>query len=269
MKVILTGLFILAGSIQFIYPQDNIIIPPGYSLTNYQHFTVTSLYGHINGGAELFLEYGFNSLDYYLLEKEEQYYRIDIYRMSDPQAAYGIFSIKKYNCFEDQMVLSYSCHTPYQVSLVCSEIYITIANDEGNSETSKELLEIGKHIAEKYPVSCINIPLFSDIFQFENGLQTKLFRGKLSFENGLPDWEQFFEGYKDYTCFYQEAEWEDKPVEMLRVEFSDNGLAGEFLNSKLKSLPEVSIDMGIKWHMEQEGNVVIVGKGNISLLQKN
>lgn len=56
-------------------------------------FTETSLYGYINGGAELYLEYGFDTLLVTELVIEGSDIKAEVYRMKDPEAAFGIFSV--------------------------------------------------------------------------------------------------------------------------------------------------------------------------------
>ena len=54
-----------------------------------------SLYERINGGAEIFLEYGFERAVYQEYEKNDDSLQIEIYDMADDTAAFGIFSINK------------------------------------------------------------------------------------------------------------------------------------------------------------------------------
>jgi hypothetical protein len=55
-------------------------------------FSGESLFDHINGGADIYLEYGFATLVLQQYKKAEKAVSLEIYRMDDPAAAYGIFS---------------------------------------------------------------------------------------------------------------------------------------------------------------------------------
>ena len=61
-------------------------------------FTETSLYGYINGGAELYLEYGFDTLIVTEMTVEGNDLKLEVYRMKDPEAAFGIFSVSRFRC---------------------------------------------------------------------------------------------------------------------------------------------------------------------------
>ncbi len=53
------------------------------------------LYNLINGGAEIFLEYGFTEAIAQEYHREDSSLRLTIYRMSNPEAAFGIYSLNR------------------------------------------------------------------------------------------------------------------------------------------------------------------------------
>jgi hypothetical protein len=63
-------------------------------------FARDGLYGYVDGGAEIFLQYGFQSLTVYELVPEKPAAKVkgmtlEIYRMASPAAAFGIFSTRR------------------------------------------------------------------------------------------------------------------------------------------------------------------------------
>jgi hypothetical protein len=54
-------------------------------------FSAANLYGHIDGGAELFLEYGFETLAVQFLQAGPREMTLETYRMAGPEAALGIY----------------------------------------------------------------------------------------------------------------------------------------------------------------------------------
>ncbi len=63
-------------------------------------FTQDGLYGYVDGGAEIFLQYGFQNLTVYELVPEKPAAKVkgmtlEIYRMASPAAAFGIFSTRR------------------------------------------------------------------------------------------------------------------------------------------------------------------------------
>jgi hypothetical protein len=57
-------------------------------------FEGADLYGHINGGAEVFLELGFDRLDVVRYDADGAAVEVERYRMTDPVAALGIYLMK-------------------------------------------------------------------------------------------------------------------------------------------------------------------------------
>jgi len=55
-----------------------------------------NLFEHINGGADIYYEYGFVSLITQKYEKEDKGVSIEIYCMDDPSAAFGIYSYNRH-----------------------------------------------------------------------------------------------------------------------------------------------------------------------------
>lgn len=64
---------------------------------NYEYYQGDDLFFLINGGAELYFEYGFNdviSANY--MDEQGRNIKVELYRMSSDSAAYGIYSIKRF-----------------------------------------------------------------------------------------------------------------------------------------------------------------------------
>ncbi|UCD58760.1 MAG: hypothetical protein JSV16_06535 [Candidatus Hydrogenedentota bacterium] len=60
-----------------------------------ESFRGEALYEHIDGGADIYFEYGFVTLVTQRYKKDEKSVSVEIYRMEDTPAAFGIYS---YNC---------------------------------------------------------------------------------------------------------------------------------------------------------------------------
>src|SRR5512135_601814 len=57
-------------------------------------FGGADLYGYIDGGAELFLEFGFDRLTLQKFRSGKNELAVEIYRMADPVAATGVYLMK-------------------------------------------------------------------------------------------------------------------------------------------------------------------------------
>jgi len=91
-------IFLFAVVIQFAQEETSFPILSesdieGGVITRTGYYDGEALWGLINGGADLYLEYGFNKLLLQLIEWKGYKFRIEIYRMKSPEAAVGIFSV--------------------------------------------------------------------------------------------------------------------------------------------------------------------------------
>jgi hypothetical protein len=57
-------------------------------------FAASNLYDYIDGGAELFLEFGFEELSVYAYRRDEEEVTLEMYRMSNSEAALGIYLMR-------------------------------------------------------------------------------------------------------------------------------------------------------------------------------
>jgi hypothetical protein len=123
-------------------------------------FAAADLYGFIDGGAELYLEFGFEQL-------VVQRYRprtpaagnaglrgqiqLEIYRMADPTAAAGIYLM---NCGKESPDPAFrERHTvsPFQLRFKRDRCYVVINNLDGDKRNVPQMLEFGKYVASRLP----------------------------------------------------------------------------------------------------------------------
>lgn len=115
-------------------------------------FKGANLYGHIDGGAEIFLELGFDRLEVQRYARgEEEEVSVEVYRMDDPAAALGIYLMK---CGLEATVSSFDeRHTAskYQILFQKGSTYVTLYNMTGEEEPGSALLDFAKALAKKIP----------------------------------------------------------------------------------------------------------------------
>lgn len=86
---------VLCPALALDVPADGFV--PGWSAKGQpQIFDGNGLYGHIDGGAELFLEFGFDALriQNFVHQKGQGEIALEIYGMESPEAALGIYLMK-------------------------------------------------------------------------------------------------------------------------------------------------------------------------------
>ncbi len=92
--------------------------------SSYREFTAEDLYGHINGGAELFLEYGFTELKVQRYQHGEAEIGLEIYVMASPEAALGIYLAKCGKEAQDKRVNARNNTSTSQVIALKNNCYI-------------------------------------------------------------------------------------------------------------------------------------------------
>jgi hypothetical protein len=151
-------------------------------------FTETSLYGYINGGAELYLEYGFDTLMVTEMEVDGSDIKLEVYRMKDPEAAFGIFSVSRFRCNAGARLTEHICRSAYQLQFCKGPYYVSIINDTGSEADQKRSADLATILVE-----IISEPYFNPAEFYAEGIDevtmrgAVLVRGPLGVYNGIPD----------------------------------------------------------------------------------
>ncbi len=154
-----------------------------------REFTRSGLYGHIDGGSELFLEFGFEVLHvrkYQNLPGTEEI-SLETYRMESPEAALGIYLMK---CGTetpvpgiDPAVRQTGDH--YQFTLLKGSYFITVNNFNGNASIMPVMVRMANLVLENIPAAK---PV--DLFHLLPG------------ENRVPGSEMLFRGTYSLQAIY-------------------------------------------------------------------
>jgi hypothetical protein len=174
---------------------------PEAKVSSSRVFNGSSLFGYIDGGAELYLEYGFEAASVMKIEYKGGEFKTEIYKMTGPEEAFGIFSVSKYRCLSMPALSEFSCQTKYQLQICKGPFYISIINGTGTPSDSIASLEIGKIIADKIKDKEVELSSYLPDINIET-LQTRTFlaKGRLGVVNGSPELEDLFLGATDYTA---------------------------------------------------------------------
>jgi uncharacterized protein DUF6599 len=87
---------------------------PGAEITRNDTYDGTSLWGYMNGGADLYLEYGFLNLRVEEMKLKGEELKIECFQMSSPLSAFGIFSVRTYKCLAKDTICKIDCLNRYQ-----------------------------------------------------------------------------------------------------------------------------------------------------------
>jgi hypothetical protein len=143
---------------------DQALLPPDGFLGHWKRaerprvFTSSDLYGRIDGGAELFLEFGFEQLTVQnysgasagpQADPQTAEFQLEIYRMADPIAATGIYLLK---CGKESRDAAFSeRHTinNYQLLFKRSRYYVVVNNTGGDEKLRPGMVEFARFIAAR------------------------------------------------------------------------------------------------------------------------
>jgi hypothetical protein len=201
-------------------------------------FSESSLYGYINGGAELYLEYGFDTLVVTELNGGGSDISVEIYRMKDDEAAFGIFSVSRFRCNGGPKLTDHMCRSAYQLQFCKGPFYVSIINDTGNESDIRLSNEITIYLLER-----ITEPPFSPDKFFAAGVNEEamksavLVRGPLGVFNGIPTLSDILGEGTGYSALIVREE--SKTIASMR--FVSDTLAAGFVQSNGMGMPADSL----------------------------
>jgi len=200
-------------------------------------FNRESLYGYIDGGAELYLEFGFDTLVTTDVSYDGRELKVEIYRMNDPEAAFGIFSVSRFRCNGGEKLTEHICRSSYQLQFCKGPFYVSIINDTGTEADRHVSDEIARkiigHIADTRFDPAEFFPFAVDEETMKSAV---LVKGPLGLYNGVPSLYQDLEGAADYSAMMILKD--GKTLASLR--FDSDSAAIAFIHGKKRPIPPES-----------------------------
>jgi hypothetical protein len=133
-----------------LLPADGAI--PGWTRSaGVRTFQQADLYGHINGGAELFLELGFEQLTLQRYKNGTEEIAVEIYRMTDQVAAAGIYLMKCGKETPDKRLAARHTVNRYQLQLQRDRYYVAINSGSGSEAQVPAMLQFAGSITGRLP----------------------------------------------------------------------------------------------------------------------
>ena len=124
----------------------------GLETTRLRNFEGSELYGFMNGGSELFLEYGFA----HLLEQSLTYqglpFVIEYYVMEKPELAYGIYSVHAFKCRRADALLPSECLIPGLLQFCHQKLYVIIKCMQRGADSQQALDHLAQAIVQANPL---------------------------------------------------------------------------------------------------------------------
>lgn len=238
-----TFLLACAIGITAVKAQESPTLPDdaidGVGVVRTAQYDKDALWGYMNGGADLYLEYGFESLTVQTFKGEDADFKAEIYKMSSPEAAYGIFSVSRFRCSETRVVLRNDCLTDYQYLAAKGSYFISVSNTTGSLKEREISLKIGQKILENIESSGLQRPGLFHIDLLGDQLDRLMFiNGPLGMQNGFMKWDEMFSGIHSYEAWIMPFEFQESQFIMAWVNFPDRETAEHFLKQSGISMSE-------------------------------
>ncbi|MDZ7264117.1 MAG: hypothetical protein ONB16_05995 [candidate division KSB1 bacterium] len=148
-KMIMVILIYLCGSIhgvaQLRFPENNFVtgwVKSGQLL----RFLKNDLYGYIDGGAELFYEFGFEELQVQNYQREEYEISLEAYRMENATAALGIYLMKCGQETPIEGVDARNSGNKYQINIVKGSYFIQVNSFAGREDLIPAAAELAQQL---------------------------------------------------------------------------------------------------------------------------
>ena len=138
---------------------DSSLLPPSGYLGTWnvdgkpRVFPGSELYGHIDGGAEIFFEFGFQEAMVQRYRSRAGELVVECYRMSDAPAALGIYLGKCGKETPDSGFADRHTAGRYQLMFVRDRYFVIVDNPAGTPALAPALAEFARFIAARLPVS--------------------------------------------------------------------------------------------------------------------
>ncbi|PKO99749.1 MAG: hypothetical protein CVU13_04275 [Bacteroidetes bacterium HGW-Bacteroidetes-8] len=191
------------------------------TVTRERTFTGTALYGFMNGGSDLYLEYGFKELRALEVTYKGEQYSIEIYKMPSPEDAFGIYSLHTFRCNCADTLSQLNCFSPLQMQAVIGDVYYSIVYEKSAIRFKKEAAELlaiySKDTEKRNPafpadISATDRPVSGRV---------KYVRGKLALVNAAPELSPLFEEIADYNLWVAEKGLNNRNLAIIYVNNRD------------------------------------------------
>ena len=171
-------------------------------IKNERVFTGTALYGFMNGGADLYYEYGFKELTSREIKYKDEDFTIDVYTMNTPLDAFGIYSINVFKCLRADSLGRFDCLSKYQLQAVDGNAYVSIVFQSGSHAARKAADELYQmYVADGK--NGVNIPGQLTYMTARSSSGTvKYMKGKLGLNNVDSSLADLLEGMNGYEVWY-------------------------------------------------------------------
>jgi len=204
----------------------------GFTVLRNETFTGGSLWGYMNGGADIYLEYGFDILRVEEFSREDENIKLELFKMDDPVSAFGIYSIKTFRCRDKDVIARPDCLNPYQYQLAYGNYYIQLVNESGTGKVNKDMITIVEALIKKLDKAGLDLPVnyLTDSLHFTLD-EIKLLKGKLGVQDKAQALFDYLKDMEGYQVFLAKPTVDGKRITYYEIVFDSPDIKEKFLES--------------------------------------
>lgn len=184
----------------------------GLEIKKQKEWPGESLYGFMNGGSELFLEYGFETMIEQEVVYEGNTFQMEYYVMESEQDAYGIYSVHCFKCRRTDSLTLAECTIPTYLQLQQGRLYLTIVAQNRTPTAQKALDVLANAVLRANPLEADSESSTPTGTAASAGQLTPaervsgrdfFMRGPLGLSSAYSSWEHFFYDFPNFTMWMQ------------------------------------------------------------------
>jgi hypothetical protein len=181
-----------------------------YKIVAENYYDGKSLWGYMNGGADLYLEYGFEGLLVQEITYKDIPVKCEIFKMKDPLSAFGIFSVQRHNCKTIAAFKTMHCFNNYQIQIVKGDYYVSLINQTGTASAQ----DISKELAEKFDnqIQTSEIPFPNHPYFADKSNKLIYLKGEISLSNVYPQALSYLDEVSGYRMWLLPSEGKKSPT---------------------------------------------------------
>lgn len=176
----------------------------GLKVIKSEEFKAEQLYNYIDGGADLFFEYGFKSVTIQDLDINGNSFYVEYFSMGDAESAFGITALYRQSIFDFSTENKvYFNQTVEQTQFFLKNYYVRVVNNtdfDGGKRVCGELMQV---ICNKNPAKKFELPLKIKIDKdILSTWDVKMTHGALGLQNALPNEPNYYSYLQSMTFYF-------------------------------------------------------------------
>ncbi len=203
---------------------------PGWEVGETETYSAKQLYGYINGGAEIYLEYGFRKVTGQRCTKKSHELQVDIYEMVNAEAAFGMFSTLRGRCGSRLSGTEWDRVTAEQILFAKGAYLVSIIPYDRAGETRKAAMKAAKALVGKIRGTQFRAPATFRAAPLSTSQRNlRYVHGPLAMQSVLNEWMPWFEHIDRFDMFHTVVGDGARKTEAATIKFRSKRDAERFL----------------------------------------